>query len=186
MELSFLIYHVINTARVFLIRVYLHLIMRVLEHSATINLLSTWFTLLRLFPPSTHHTDNILPSCSAISQLVFDHSISIIPFWSLHFRHKISINFTSITQTTYCHPYYLELTLTHIKAIAFLGSHHGYAGGCRDGEGKPKNDFKMKKSVLLETKRILICRLGDTCFNNRNYPGDGEIWGWRGLSTLVG
>ena len=85
MELSFLIYRVINTVRVFLIRVYLHLIMRVLEHSATINLLSTWFTLLRLFPPSLHHTDNILPSCS---QLVFHHSISTIPFHfdQLHFH----------------------------------------------------------------------------------------------------
>ena len=43
------------------------------------------------------------------------------------------------------------------------------------GKVNPKMIFKMKKSVLLETKRILICRLGDTCFNNRNYPGDGEI-----------
>ena len=41
------------------------------------------------------------------------------------------------------------------------------------GKVNPKMIFKMKKSVLLETKRI--CRLGDNCFNNRNYPGDGEI-----------
>ena len=104
MEISLLIYHVIDTVRK--LACY-HESSCTFHHYQRESSLSTWFNLLRLFPPfppSTTQTTSCPParssnSWSVLHQIYLHHFISTIQFLSLHFYHNISINFISAHHT---------------------------------------------------------------------------------------